>query len=228
MSIATLHGAWYQNFMNVKSVLFLGKSNDENCQKALQFCERNFETVTSFLGDWGDPIPPNAFAWKGDLIVSYLARWIVPASLLSQARYAINFHPASPEFPGVGCINFALYGNSKSFGATCHHMLSRVDTGAIIAVKRFEILDTDNVESLLERTHVTQLSLFFEVLNGVVAGKGLAASNEHWSRDPFTRKELDALMEITDDMPEEEIKRRTRAVTYKEWRPKKVSAKKEE
>ena len=39
------------------SILFLGKKKDEHCLKALCFCEMNFRDVTSYLGEWGDPLP---------------------------------------------------------------------------------------------------------------------------------------------------------------------------
>ena len=56
------------------------------------------------------PFPKEAKKWQGDYIISYLSRWIVPSYLLNNAKIAsFNFHPASPEYPGIGCNNFALY-----------------------------------------------------------------------------------------------------------------------
>src|SRR5512143_1330310 len=121
--------------MTELSLLFLGKADDKDCARALAFCQKSFPSVSFCLGRWGDPLPPEIRAWKGDYIISYLSRWVVPAELLSRARKAaINFHPASPEYPGIGCNNFALYEDAKEYGATCHHMASTVDTGKIIAV----------------------------------------------------------------------------------------------
>ncbi|HPJ26379.1 MAG TPA: formyltransferase family protein, partial [Synergistaceae bacterium] len=118
------------------AVLFLGKEEDAYCEKALRFCRSNFSDVTAYLGKWGDPLPRDIVAWKGEYIISYLSRWVIPDSLLKTAeKGAINFHPASPEYPGIGCNNFALYENAEQYGVTCHHMAPAVDTGAIIAVK---------------------------------------------------------------------------------------------
>ncbi len=81
-----------------------------------------------------------ARSWQGDYIISYLSRWVVPAELLERARRAaVNFHPASPDYPGIGCNNFALYENAAEYGVTCHHMAPRVDSGEIIAVRRFPV-----------------------------------------------------------------------------------------
>jgi methionyl-tRNA formyltransferase len=202
------------------SILFLGKEEDPYCAKALEFCQSSFEDVTACLGVWGDPLPKKAAAWRGDYIISYLSRWVVPASLLKQARQAaFNFHPASPEYPGIGCNNFALYENATEYGVTCHHTEAKVDTGAIIAVKRFPLYPSDDVASLLTRTYEHQLELFYEIVGGIASGQPLPTSDEKWTRKPFTREEFNELFIITPDMSEEEITKRIRATTFKHWKP---------
>jgi methionyl-tRNA formyltransferase len=203
-----------------KSILFLGKSEDAHCNKALDFCLNNFRNVTAFLGKWGDKLPGETKEWSGDFIISYLSRWIVPEYLLERARLAaFNFHPGSPDYPGIGCLNFALYDESPDYGVTCHHMSSQVDTGGIIAVKRFPIFASDDVASLLSRTHDIQLTLFFAVLSGLLQGKPLPQSNETWTRQPYTRKEFNQLMTIQPDMTPEEISRRVRATSFGVYQP---------
>ena len=85
-------------------------------------------------------MPPEVLNWKGDLIISFISSWIYPQQLLSNAGFAaINFHPGSPDYPGTGCTNFAVYNGEKEYGITCHHMNATIDTGSIIQVKRFNI-----------------------------------------------------------------------------------------
>ena len=62
------------------SVLFLGKADDPDCARALDFCLKEFSPVTSALGRWGDPLPAEARNWSGDYIISYLSRWILVSS----------------------------------------------------------------------------------------------------------------------------------------------------
>ncbi len=206
--------------MSDLSLLFLGKAEDPDCARALDFCQKHFSNVTYCLGRWGDPLPEKARNWEGDYIVSYLSRWVVPEDLLTRARKAaINFHPASPEYPGIGCNNFALYENAKTYGVTCHHMASKVDTGLIIAVKRFPVYSDDDVESLLRRTYEYQIALFLEIVQLMSEGKPLPVSNETWTRPPFTRKQFEELFRITPDMSKSEVNRRIRAISYKHWQP---------
>lgn len=202
------------------SLLFLGKADDPDCARALEFCREHFESVASCLGRWGDPLPDEIRRWEGDYIISYLSRWVVPANLLARARRAaVNFHPASPEYPGIGCNNFALYEGASEYGATCHHMAARVDTGSIIAVKRFPVLPEDNVESLLKRTYEHQMALFFEIAALMAEGRELPVSGEKWTRPPFTRVQFNELFRITPEMSKEEIARRIRAISYGPWQP---------
>jgi methionyl-tRNA formyltransferase len=140
--------------------------------------------------------------------------------LLAHARRAaINFHPASPAYPGIGCNNFALYENASEYGVTCHHMAPHVDTGEIIAVRRFPVLPEDTVATLLQRTYDHQIALFMEIASLMANGKNLPVADEKWTRRPFTRKEFDALFRITPDMPRAEIARRIRAVSYGRYQP---------
>jgi methionyl-tRNA formyltransferase len=202
------------------SLLFLGKAGDPDCARALEFCRENFAPLSACLGTWGDPLPDEARLWEGDYIVSYLSRWVVPDGLLKRARRAaLNFHPASPEYPGIGCTNFALYENAAEYGVTCHHMAPKVDTGGIVAVRRFPVLPEDNVASLLKRTYEHQIALFLEIARLMAEGGPLPVSHESWTRPPFTRLQFNELFKITPDMAPGEIDRRVRAVSYGEYQP---------
>ena len=204
-----------------KKILFLGKNNDTYTLKALNHLQLLFTDVEFYLGDWGDQLPKDTSFWEGQIIISYKSRWIIPKNLLDKAKeVAINFHPASPDYPGIGCVNFALYENAKEYGSPCHHMNPKVDTGDIIKVLKFPIYPSDNVETLLTRTYEHQLILFYEMIDYLYSGKNLPKSNEKWPREPLSRKDFDELNKIQIDMDSSEIKKRIRATLYKKFRPK--------
>ena len=208
-----------------KSVLFLGKKNDENTAIAASFLKNNFSEVIVCLGEWGDPFPEDFKHWNGDLIISYLSRWKVPKSLIDNADLSINFHPGSHEYPGIGCINFALYDNASNYGVCCHHISEKIDAGKIIDVDTFPIFQTDNVERLLERTYAYQIAQFYKVITFLLKGEPLPISALKWERKPFKRTEFESLKIITHSMSEEEIARRIRATSYKSFQPKVVLGK---
>jgi methionyl-tRNA formyltransferase len=198
------------------SILFIGKKDDFYCEKAAEFVTLHFPEHKIVLGKRNDVFPENiTSSWQGDYIISYLSPWIISEDLLKSAgKAAINFHPGPPEYPGIGCTNFAIYHEDKTYGVTCHHMNKKVDTGKIIAVRRFPVYESDTVLSLTHRCYAHILVLFYEVLSAVLDGRNLPIVSEHWTREPFKRIELNALCELTTDMSESEIKRRVRAVTF--------------
>ena len=165
-------------------------------------------------GKLGDAAPPSFSLLEYEAVFSFLSPWIVPADVLEKSALSLNFHPGSCDYPGIGCYNFALYEEAKTFGPVCHQMLSTVDSGEVVKEILFPVLPQDTVETLKMRTMVAMLALFHDVLGMIAAGQPLPRSGRQWTRKAFTRKELNAVCEIIPDMNETEQNRRIRATTY--------------
>jgi methionyl-tRNA formyltransferase len=172
------------------------------------------ERLRCVSGRVGDPLADGIHADPGDWVISFLSPWIIPARILDPAAVAVNFHPASRDYPGTGCYNFALYENAAEYGAICHFMAEKVDTGAIVEERRFSVLPADTVETLKLRTMVTMLGLYHDVLTRLLTRGSLEPNGLTWSRPPFTRRELEALTVVEPAMRPEEVRRRIRATTY--------------
>lgn len=196
-------------------ILFIGKKGDQNSETAAKYVSRNFPDSEIIFGQRKDKFPDNIKSWSGDYIFSYLSPWIIPKNLLESAsKGAINWHPGPPEYPGIGCTNFAIYNNEKTFGITCHYMKAKVDTGKVIEVRRFSVTSEDSVFSMTQNCYTEILSSFKSIFDKISKGEALPESQEHWTRVPYTRKELDALCEIKPDMSLEEVNKRIKATTY--------------
>jgi methionyl-tRNA formyltransferase len=172
------------------------------------------DRVASFLSTVGSPLPEEVAMARPRFLLSFLSPWIVPADLLDNCGTALNFHPASVDYPGIGCYNFALYDDAPEFGAVCHHMLPKVDSGTVVDERRFPLFGSDSVESLKLRTMVTMLSMFHDICSMIAADQPLPVSERQWTRKAFTRREMNALKTITPDMDPDEIGRRIRASVY--------------
>ena len=197
-------------------VLFLGKKDNPFAERAADYLRKHFKDPLIFIGDRRDKLPEEVLNWQGDLLISFIGSWIIPDILLQKATYAaINFHPGSPEYPGTGCTNFAIYNGEKEYGVTCHHMKTTVDTGNIIAVKRFPVSADDTVFGVTQQCYRLIEALFYEIMDCILQGNSLPVSSEQWKRKPYTRKELNELCFISPDMAEEEIERRIKATTYR-------------
>ncbi|MDN3513529.1 MAG: hypothetical protein NG747_03905 [Candidatus Brocadia sp.] len=191
------------------------KVNKPTVRECIEYLHGHFDCVSVYQGKTGDPFPAVARHESSDIVLSYLSPWIIPKVILEKTTlWNINFHPAPPEYPGIGCFNFAMFNTENTYGVTAHHMAERVDTGKLIAVKRFPLLESDSVYSLSIKSYGYMLSLFFEIIDLIIMKKSLPETNETWKRKPYTRKELEILCKISPDMKEGEIKKRIRATTY--------------
>lgn len=197
-------------------VLFLRKKDNEYARRAEEFVRAHFPNHLVFEGGRKDKLPPEVLNWQGDLMISFISSWIYPSALLNNAALAaINFHPGSPDYPGTGCTNFAFYEGAREYGITCHHMNAAVDAGSIIAVKRFPVKEEDTVYTVTQHCYQLIEQTFYEIMQMILQQEPLPRSGEQWTKKPYTRKQLDELCHITQDMTEEEIKKRIRATTYK-------------
>jgi len=196
-------------------VLFIGKEGDSYSKTAADFVQLHFKEAVIVFSKRTEPVPEYLHEWEGDILISYLSQWIIPGSVLQKARKAaINLHPGPPEYPGIGCTNFAVYNKEKEFGITCHHMLDKVDSGSIIAVRRFPIFENDTVYSITQRCYTEILHLFYELASNLLTDQPFPESPELWKRKPYTRKQLNELCELKPDMDNEEIALRIKATTY--------------
>lgn len=170
--------------------MILITKTDEWSNHAGRLAQIAFSEVIWIRGNIGDPIPDIP---EGGLIISFLSPWIIPASVL-EGRKAINFHPGSRKYPGIGCYNFALHEGATEYGAVCHEMRPAVDTGKIIKEVNFPVFEFDTVETLKFRTMIVMLQMFHELIcQSQKESEFVWTDKWCWSRRPFTRKQLDQL-----------------------------------
>jgi len=196
-------------------ICILTKKEKPGVEKAILFTESFIDDCDVYCGEINDPLPGDLTKNHYDILISYISPWIVPMEILEKTKkWNINFHPGPPEYPGIGCFNFAIFDKAKQFGSTAHIMNPQVDTGKIIGVKRFSINNDETVKSLSDKTYSSQLFLYKEILEYIVLHNRLPVCEEKWKRKPFKRKELEKLATINPSMREDEINERIRATYY--------------
>ena len=208
-------------------ILFFGR---DDCYYTIQAYELlnklNFDVTFIKSYKLGESIPVEASNWQGDYIICFRSFYIITKELLSKAKIAsINFHPGPTEYPGSGCINFALYEEANEYGVTVHLMNEKIDNGKIIECIRFPIFKKDTVDALLKRTHKKLLKLFVSTIKGIkrekenyIKNKLIHSKNEQWNGLARKMSELNSLQSVTTDVNEEKLKKVIRA-TYTENHP---------
>jgi methionyl-tRNA formyltransferase len=196
-------------------ICFLTKKDKLGVSEAISITENITKNIDIFEDDSTKSFPLRYMNENYDLLISYISTCIVPREVLKKTKkWNINFHPGPPEYPGIGCFNFAIYNSAKQFGTTAHLMTPKVDSGKIIGIKRFDMDNEETVESLSIKTYSTQLVLFKEVIKFIEVNNSLPSSDEKWKRKPYKRNELEKLAEIDSNMTKAETDKRIRATYY--------------
>lgn len=201
-------------------VLFFGRHNCIYTAQALTFLKNYDVHLTSILSESrNEKLPTQIKNWLGDYIISFRSYLILPIGLIKRAKIAaINFHPGPPNHPGTGCVNFALYNDDNSFGCTVHMLEKQIDSGRILDVRTFPILPDDSVSTLLTRTHVELLNLFYSFIDITFKSnhKHISSILSHpskykWTRKARTLSDLDELQFSNVDIDKIELIKRIRA-----------------
>ncbi len=181
--------------------------------EVLAFLKNSNHNIEYYIGSIGDDYP--RINYQYDILLSYMSPWIVKKETLDMIKkWAINFHPGPPNYPGIGCTNFALYNKEIEFGVTAHIMEEKVDSGKILNVRRFPILKNDSVFDLTQRCYFYIYTQFIDLMQFIFNKNEIPECNEIWLRKPFTRKQLNELCVIEHNMSEDEVERRIRATTF--------------
>lgn len=217
-----------QNFAGKgKRVLFFGRAKCTATEELLsKFMQCDFDITFVKSRQRGEKLLEDILCWEGEYIICFRSLYVLPKALLDKAKIAaINFHPAPPEYPGSGCINFALYDEAEDYGVTAHIMNELVDNGAILEVRRFPIRPYDNLSTMLGRTHSELSNLCSDFISGIysfdakfIENKLKISENENWHGKARLLKELDELQKVNLNISEDELKRVVRA-TYIEGYP---------
>ena len=203
-------------------VLFFARQNDEKSKKCHEHLKHlGFDVELILSKKRGQPLPDSVRGKTYDYILCYRSFFIIPGDLLASTKsFNINFHPGSPKYPGSGGVNLSLLNGDSEFGVTAHLMDEKVDAGNIIECRSFNIDKTDNLLSLLEKTHINLFNLFIEMTTRLKQDgddfirKKISANSSKWSAKKTSISEIDKLQVIDPDISECELVKRIRSLNH--------------
>jgi methionyl-tRNA formyltransferase len=151
-----------------------------------------------------------------DVVISFLFWNLIREPLISLGRVGcLNFHPAPlPDYRGVGGYNVAILDGLSAWGASCHFVDDRFDTGDVVEVERFELDPASETAFSLDlKTQERLVALFERVMERVAAGEQLPREPQGDGRY-VTRAEFDELRVVR---PGDDLERKLRAFWYPPW-----------
>ncbi|MGQ0849021.1 MAG: PIG-L family deacetylase [Actinomycetota bacterium] len=138
---------------------------------------------------------------------------IIPRAILSIPPLGVvGFHGALlPERRGCSPLIWAVIDGLTESGVSMFYLDEGIDTGDVIAQKRFMIGDSDQAADVLEKANQATLSLLEENLEAVLGGTAARVSQQG-SPSSYTRKREPADAEIDWSRPAREIINLVRAL----------------
>lgn len=162
---------------------------------------------------------------KCDIILSVQYHKILKETHLKRAsQIAVNLHMAPlPEYRGCNQFTLAILNGDVEFGVTLHAMDEGIDSGPIIAERRFPITNNIWVADLLEQSIKESFSLFAESLSPLLSEDyeiidQIELESIRGTKTTF-RKEIERMKVIDLSWDAERIKSVLRATSMKGFSP---------
>ncbi len=161
-----------------------------------------------------------------DYIFCFRSFYILKKNILKKVKKAaINFHPGPPEYPATGCVNYAVYENSKFYGCTAHLINEKVDNGKIIDVKKFSINRKDNILKILNKTYKVMSSQAISLINQIKINPNFIENQIEknkkikWSNNIKKIKDLDKFYIINKNIKKKDFLNKIRATDTPKFKP---------
>jgi methionyl-tRNA formyltransferase len=162
-------------------------------------------------------IAPSAL--RDGRLIAFASGTIVPPDVLEKLGHgAYNFHPGPPAYPGWAPAHFALYDRARTFGATAHLMVDRVDAGPIVDTEMFIVPHGISIRALEQMAYVRMAYLFWRLARKLATqSEPLETLPTKWGDRRSTKKMYRSMCDIPADISKEELTRRM-AAFYDDFR----------
>jgi len=200
-------------------VLFMGRSRCSYSKKIKNLLKNKSKKLYYFESKkFGEKINKKYLKLNYDYIFCFRNFCILKKNILKKVKKsAINFHPGLPEYRGIGCINYAVYENSKFFGSTAHLINEKIDNGKIIDVKKFKINKKEDISEISNKTYKTMFHQAISIISKIKIDPNFIENQTQknkkikWSNKLRKNKDLDKFYIINKNIKKKDFLNKIRA-----------------
>ena len=208
-------------------VLFMGRNDCSYSNRIKKLLEKSSKKFYYFESSRiREKINKKYLKLNYDYIFCFRSFYVLKNNILKKVnKAAINFHPGPPEYCGTGCVNYALYENSKFYGCTAHLINEKVDNGKIIDVKKFNINKKNSISEVLTKTYETISGLAISTIKNIkknpdfVENQILKNKDIKWSNKIKKLKDLNNFYQINKNIKKNDFLNKIRATDTPEFKP---------
>lgn len=203
-----------------KKILLIHKKNCLYSKNLIQFLKKKFYLKTTCVANIKS-LNKITKDLKFDFIILFRSHLILTKQFIVKNKNIINFHPSTPNYRGVGGINFAIYNKEKYFGSTAHFVNSKIDFGKIIHVKRFKLKLRSDLNNAYNQTLKGMLKQAKYIFNNIEKINLLIkkAKNEKWAYSVIKRKDLENFYKINKNISKNKLKLKIKSTVTKDFKP---------
>ncbi len=208
-------------------MVFFARENCKYSKKLVNFLSKKTNLITIYSRKKNERNNfKNLLQKKIDYIFCFRSLFILKKDLLNHVRInSINFHPGTPNYRGIGCTNFAILNNSKTYGSTAHLIDTKIDNGKIIDVSKFKVKKKSNINYLISKTHLFMFHQARKIISKILKNKKnikiLLRKNKKikWTKNIYTQKDLEKLYQLNLSTSSTELEKILRATVTKKFKP---------
>ena len=203
-----------------KKILLIHKKNCLYSKNLIQFLKKKFYLKTTCVSNIKS-LNKITKDLKFDFIILFRSHLILTKQFIVKNKNIINFHPSTPNYRGVGGINFAIYNKEKYFGSTAHFVNAKIDFGKIIHVKRFKLKLRSDLNNAYNQTLKGMLKQAKYIFNNIEKINLLIkkAKNEKWAYSVIKRKDLENFYKINKNISKNKLKLKIKSTVTKDFKP---------
>jgi polyketide synthase PksN len=151
-----------------------------------------------------------------DLVINVNSYDILREPILSlPPRGIVNFHNGPlPRYGGLNACSWAILNGERAHGVTWHYVDAGIDTGPIVAQRRFPITADETAGRLVVRSIRAGVALFGEMLPALLAGTLVAVPQDPTQATYYGRRDTPEGGWIDWSSSFERIDRLVRALDY--------------
>lgn len=205
-------------------VLFLGRKDCKYSKNLELFLKKKTKYLEVIYSNKKNiTLKPNVYEY----VFCFRSHVILKKNFINKIQNAIiNFHPGPPNYRGIGCVNYALFDDVKTYGSTCHLIENeQIDKGKILSFTKFKIKKNDNLEIVLNLTYKNMLTQAKKIIDFLIINKMnlkiLIKRNKHlkWSNKIKKINDLNKFYEIDLKYNKKKFQRKLRATITKNFKP---------
>ncbi|MBU7554516.1 methionyl-tRNA formyltransferase [Pediococcus ethanolidurans] len=112
-------------------------------------------------------------AFNADLIVTAAFGQFLPMKLINSVKIAaVNVHGSLlPKYRGGAPVQYAIMNGESETGITIIYMVKKMDAGKMLAQRKINIENTDDVGSMFEKLSIVGRNLLNDTLPKLIAGE---------------------------------------------------------